>query len=238
MRNVLAGETASFRVDFVEDGDFFVPDQGSVEWVLRGNDGSKVTSPASVTTDSSTTYITVKIDELANQKDGEVEKRSLVVSYTRNGDPGQIILHYRLVDWLNITITPENVRSWMGITPSELPNGDIDFVRHYFEVKSDLGNQESALDEALKATTRLQYDANMAILYKAVIELVPSVQYRIAQSEQDDVVSQRRMSSLDADKLLQQARKHYADALLSVSGEQSTGPTLFTVTTGADPITG
>lgn len=239
MNNVLADEEASFVIDFKDEGQLVVPDSGSVNWLLRSNDGTKTVTETSLSTDDTTTQVTITVPASEHSKTGDTEKRTLVVNYKVNSHPKQIICHYRVVNWLNIALTVDMIRDWMGLNRAELPDEDFDLVDAYFEVKNDLGDNPSMLDDALIDTTSRRYDANMAILYRSVLMIAPSVQYRATFSESDEQLSWTRQNQTNVDRLVEQAKAEYTRVLKSIQNISDTvGPTLFTLSNPGDPVVG
>ena len=234
----LADEDATIHVKFLHEGDFVVPDTGTVTYTLRDHDGSKLLTNQSVTTDSSTTEINITISAAHNAKSGSLEKRTVVIDYEVDSQVFQIVKHYWLIDFLHYTVSAQNVREWLGVNRAELPDEEIDLVRAYFGVKDDLGDDSSKLDTALQATDGKAFHGNMALVFWAVQEKIPTLQMRVAQKESDDQIAWQRLNKLDFNTLWFQARKEYAAALRAIKGDDPSAPTLFTIPDVDDPVVG
>lgn len=239
MKYHLAGEDTTVTFDFLHEGQFVVPDQGTVTYTVRGTDGTKLVDSQSVNTGTDQTQIQVVVSASNNQKSGDIEKRSVVVNYQVDGHPFQMVKQYWLTDWLNFTAWPSDVRMYMGVNESELRDHEIDLTWAYFKVRREMGDNATAFDSALDATDDSAYYANMAIIYRAVLDLIPSLQLRVAQREQDDQQAYARLNNIDFEALQRRTNNAYTAAKRVIRGDdQLTPPTLMSVVAVDDPITG
>lgn len=91
--------------------------------------------------------------------------------------------------------------------------------------------------EALAAADSTERQANDAILARTVLNLLPSLPLRLAQSESNGVFQVAR-PKIDLVELERRARGIYADAVDVLSARVTEDPTIFLVVTTVDPITG
>lgn len=236
MINQLAGQSCSIAVDFIVDGDFAVPDTGTVTYTVRDHSGSPVSGQTSVpvTTDGTTTRINVTIPQAVNEITRTIEKRSLIVQYQVVGVPYQIVTHYRLSVWLNHTVTATDVRFYLGVKPHELPDEAIDLVSAYFDVNSEVED----LSEALTGDMAESLAANDAILYRAAIKVIPSLQLAANMSEQVDLNVVSRFDSVDWDRVMRDTTNLYASVIRVLTGEVEIIPPMMVVSQPTDPVTG
>src|SRR5579872_7108122 len=137
--DVLAGDDATLRVDFVSPTGTLLPDAGSVSYRVYGTDGSPLAGPTSVAT--SDTGVTLTIDGALNTIEPPriFEKRIVIVKMASNGEPFVFQTDYRVIPFLNMTASAADVRSVIGATSDELPDEDIDLLQAYLLVRDAAG---------------------------------------------------------------------------------------------------
>lgn len=233
-----AGEASTFLVPFLVDGEFVTPDDGSVTYTVRGNDGAALSGLSAVAVSVSTTEVPITVSALANAKDAgkDFENRFIIVDFEADGYPHQAKLVYTLVDWMIFTTSGDDVRALIGASSSELPDQDIDLVSAYFKVRSTLGS--SVLTEALSAGNATTRSANRAIACTAALEALPSLQLRVPQSDGDGMVKFTRFSGVDWRQLTGEISAKLATALSEITGVSESTPVFGVVATSTDVITG
>jgi hypothetical protein len=231
----LAGTDITLAVPLLRDDEPFVADAGSINLELRGHTGAVLVNWAlSGQTD---TVALVPIGAINNALSGgrKTEKRTLIVSGTVDNKPFSIPVVYRLIGFLNLAVGPADVRSFVGVSPSELPDADIDMVAAYFDVGEKL--TLTVLDAALAGDEVDERSANKAVVAQAVLNLIPSLQLRLTKSEADGALKTERFP-VDLEKLRRVAALELDAAVTTLSGRTLTGyqPLIFTDRT--DPFLG
>lgn len=239
MLSVQSDATATITVPLTRgDGEPFVPDSNQVSWELRGHGGAVIIPATSVTgvTDSS---LPVEVlgahHELTSGR--VLEKRTLTVSGSLEGFPFEIRTVYRVHDFLNITASSKDVRTFIGTDAGELGDEEIDLVDAYFDV-AEISSIET-LQAALAGDEAADRAANRAIVAQAVINLIPSLPARLSKSESDGSSTVERFS-LDLAGLERRAITARDKALATVTGSPraTTTRALIAVTQRTDPLTG
>jgi len=231
-----AGEPCTIRVPLLVDGEYVVPDVGSVTSTLRGNDGT-VLSTGSVTTTAATTDVSIEIDAEDNTKavGKDFSNRVVILDFLVGGFPHQIKTHYRLIDWLTFTTSGEDVRGLLGVSSSELPDSVIELISAYFRVRTELG--EAVLLAALAAGDDKARAADEAIACVAALDVIPSLQARVPQSEGDGVIKFTR-ALVNWEKAHRDISAKLSRALSKISGIVETSPVLGVLGVKTDPVTG
>lgn len=241
MLRFIKDDEAIIPVDFIQDGDFVVPDIGSVTYSVRDNLGNLVAGHTNipVVTDETTTRISIHLPASVNGMDAakDVENRAVIIRYTVSGYPFQVLVKYRLTKWLNLLVTEEDVRAQLGVTVFELPDDHVDIVNAYLEVKSDLSGSKN-LDQILVEGTRRTYRANRAVVYRAALEALPSLQLRVLLKEQSDTVSMQRLGDIDLERLRRETARLYSATLAAIRGESEGILSLLLSPLPLDPVTG
>lgn len=201
MKNFLAGKDVSVDVLFQSGMDTVIPDVDTVTYSLYSNAGVALISDASVTTGPDTTQIAI-IVLAANNGIGSnnFEYRTVVVTYEIDGGTRQQRYQYRLVPFINLSVSPDDVRALVGFSKNELPDEDIDLITAYFEVKDMFPTTELA--DALAASNTTTFAAQTMIICEALIDLLPGFQFRVLQSAKSNTSSFLRVSKLDFDALI------------------------------------
>lgn len=236
MQRFTPGGDITVAVPFLRDGEPFVPDVANLAWYLRNQAGVPGSSTPFACTDS-VAHIVVDASNNVLPTDTRFSKRFVCVTGTDAGKPFTIVVPYVLVPWQNTTVTPDEVRSFIGVDRGELGDADIDLTTAYFDTVDALGD-ESTLTDALASGLVAETHANNAIRMKAVSTAIPSLQLRLSQSENDGSMAIERLKGVDLEAIAERARQIFATAITALSNRVGVNRTLFIVTTPTDPVTG
>lgn len=225
-----AGTSFTVRVDLLE-----VPTTGTTTYTIRDHDGSPISGHIDQPLpDGQIVTVDFPSAITALTPGSDFGKRTLVVRFTDSDGSTKIVTKVvRLIPFINTYVTPEMVRDWIGLNETELPVDQVNIPSAYLAVKRELED----IDTLLAAGDATEVAANDAILARAVLDLIPSLQLTVARSQTDGPISFDRFSELDLERLAQQARDLY-DAALDTVGRTAVEPDLFTVVQRADPFTG
>lgn len=238
MKTYLAGEDIALQIPLrTYNGEPVVPDTGSVKLTVRDNTGTVVINKTAVTMAPASTEASVVVPAVNNAiGDGRFTMRTVVIDFTKTGRPMVSRETYRLTAWLNTTVTPDEVRAFIGVDAGELPNSVIDIVEAYLDVENDI--TEATLTAALGAADNKQIAANRMILAQAVLNQIPGLPLRLSQNESNGVFSAQR-PKIDLIALELRAQAMYADAADLTAGRFVTDRSDFLVVTlSPDATTG
>lgn len=236
----LSGTAALVNIEFIQDGEAFVPDVGSVEYTVIDHSGAAIVGlqniPVATTVD--TWKVGILIGALYNSVDPskKFERRTIVVTYTVDGVYGRTSKQYRIIPFLNHSVTPNDVRAFIGVQEKELPDSDIDLLRAYLYVEEAISPTD--IGPVLASGTVQELAANRAITAQAVIDVLPSLRQRIAQEETNGITGFKRLTIKDFAEVEMAALNALNDAILEVLNPVVEDMTLILTTTDADPITG
>lgn len=219
-----------------------IPDTGSVTYSVWDHSGAPIVGLVDLplSTGPTTFQYEITISAIYNTiSSGRIfSRRTLVISYLKNGATAGITQTYRLVPNMNYTVSPRDIRAFIGINTNELPDEDIDLMATYLMVNNDFGG--TYLQNALVSGTISEVYANDAIAMRTVMEVIPSLQARVAQSEKNGVMGYERLKILDFSSLLAAAYARYfrnRDLVVAI-GTIPIDMVLITTTQDADPVTG
>lgn len=234
----IEGQPYTTRFDFFEEGEFFVPDAGTVSYTVYDNAGEVLgaLSDQAIVTDSSTQHVNVGLPGSAHSLDPskDFEQRSIRLKYQRDGVEGVYLRHYYVTPYLNYRVEPLEVFEAIGIKDGEVFLHMVDLVRSYMLLKSKLSG--TVLVDALKSGGISQLRANEAIKYQAAVDLLTAIELKVLRKAGGDMLSFTRFEGLDFERIKQDVREKLAGALEGLQGEDAIS--YFTLSTPTDAITG
>ena len=233
----LANVATKIYVEFKKDGEFVIPDAGSILLTIRGNSGAAIGGYNGVQlADVTGTTLLYTVQASVNLiPENTTESRYVSVSYTSDGVPLTFNFNYRLSGFLPITVQPQDVRNILGVRDLEVRDEDVDLHEAYF----DLLRTNSTLSEALTSVTGRANYANRAIALKSALTLLPSMPVRALKEDALNNATQIR-ATIDWEALKVQLEDELSKALenLAVDVEPETSlPVLFALVTPTDPVT-
>jgi len=241
LQDFLSGETVHLNVTYGDGHEPVIPDVGTVLYTVLDHSGNPISGLQNiiVSTTPSTFQSTITIDPSVNVIDPSkaFERRTVFLRYQSGGKTHYQKVMYGVIPTLPFTASPSDVRKFLGVNKSELPDGDIDIFASYLFVRETFSDPLD-LDDALFSGDTLELLANEAIIMRAAIDIIPSLQMRVAQSEKDGPIGFDRIKIKDFSGLLAEAYRRYNDALGVVgSNTVAVDYTLITVTQDVDPVT-
>lgn len=233
----LAGNDIAIVVSFAANGQPKVPDSGTAKYTLRSDSGSVLLSNQDITVSPGANTAVVSILAANNAITARYEHRSLQINFKVGGAQFTTMLRYRLLPFLNLEISEHDVRSFLGLDVDELDDAEIDLPTSYFGVETTL--TQAVLDAALYNTPAVRKAGNDAVLFSAILAVIPSIKLRTAQQRIDGPLTFSRFSSPpNWDDIQEDAQDRLSAALDLVSGRAISSYPLITVALPVDVITG
>lgn len=238
--DTLVGYDIVVPFTFMVNGQPKIPTSGTVKYTVYGHNGVALVglTDVNVTTGIATTSVSISIPSAnATIAVGKrFETRNIIVQAMIEGKLQLFQKKVRVVPYLNHSVSPEQVRSYIGLNFSELPDDAIDLFNAYLALENR--TSEASLTSALSSGTFLEQRANEAIKLQAVIDLIPSLKQRLAQSQTNGLVAFTRPNNIDFDGMLDTATSRYADLVSAITNVAVTTPTLLVFNNPTDPVTG
>jgi hypothetical protein len=210
----LQGTDLTIAVPLTRDGEPFVPDANTLTWTLYGQSGQQMATGTLTTVTDSTAFVPVTAANNSIVAGNAFEKRTIVLSGLAGALPFVIRQAYQLIPWLNYTASADDVRTFIGIGPGELPNADIDLVSAYMDVCSY--STQAIIDAALVSANDNEREANRAIVARAVLLVIPSLQARVSKAESDGTIDVTRQD-IDFNALEERASQQLSRSLDIIS---------------------
>jgi hypothetical protein len=238
--DVLAGSGAALRVDFLNPAGTLIPDPNSVTYTVYATDGTQLVASTPITTGPTDTGVMVNVLAVNNTISGsrQFEKRTVVVNMTSAAHPYTFTTIYRIIPFLNMTVTADDVRSVFGGDLDEVTDDEIDLVAAYFDVAARVlsVNSNATLAAALATGTITEVYANSAIAGMAVINLLPGIQGRLATQRKDGQVSFSRQA-INWTHVENQALGMVSRGVAYAAGIPQNAPSYITTSWSYDPVT-
>jgi hypothetical protein len=228
---------STVAVRFQVDGQPRPPDADSVSYTLYGQDGEPLAADVAVPVGPVATEVRIVTDPSTDARTLRIEKRTMVVSWKVAGVPYSQRIVYRLSAFLNHTVTPDQIRSYLGVDARDLKDAEIDLIEAFLAAEERFTPE--LLDVALAQGGIVEQRANDAILYLAALRVIPSLQLRVAQEERDGPIGFTRQVVRDFSALEAKTRELLAEAVATVSTVNAVETyNLMALSQPTDPITG
>jgi hypothetical protein len=238
-----AGEEVTLNLNFKLDGQFVIPDAGSLKVTIRDNSGAVLPdwNKASVESEGKTQQLLTLPSALTFvPSSSDMEARYLSIEWTVLGTHCTMSEVVKLVPFIPIQANPNMVRNLLGATDEEIPDSDIDIYEAYFKL---LSKYPEYLPLGLRsARASACYPANRAVALTAALIQVPALGAKLSQSETHETYSLVRMKvnmeelKKELTTLLASAVSDMLEALTGSTSEVN--PTLLSLSTPTDVITG
>lgn len=228
-----AGSDVALTIDYKVDGQFVTPD--SVVYQVRDQLGAIVLSntlPAAL--NSEILNVPAAFNLLAASS--TFENRFVLVQFLYQGATHQVSISYRIMDFVPMTATTDQVRAELGLDYSELPDADIDIHRAYFNLINTYG---PVMVAAFFEASVKSLAANQAVVLQAAVEIIDSLELRAAVTmrSEDHLIS--RKTNLDFQALGLRLRQKLTRLLLEAQGITDTNSVVaFRLSNPTDAVTG
>lgn len=227
MRNFLADETVNLDIPLIVNGEYVLPDACSLTWTLRGHSG--LVLDTGKINDVQTT-IGLTIDAQHNSVSRELENRFVHLEFTSGDIPKKIVTSYRLVPFIPMTASADDVRAYLGLDYQELPDQMVDVVAAYISTRYRVPDIDQwLLDKPL--------EANDLIIKMTALQICNSLIMRVLQSDKSDSNSFTRFR-VDFDKHRRRIMDDVDSVIVSLQGETDTQYSFSLLGVIPDPVTG
>lgn len=233
----ISGAPYTLSIEFKQDGEYVVPDNGSVSYTLYDNAGAAVSGQTdiSVVTDDSTSILPITIAGSYHTVAEDFEQRTIRVSYEINGQEYTIEEWYYVTALLNYRVRPRDVVVLLGIKEGEVLFDEIDLVQAYFKVSNTLG--DTVLTTALASGGITQLKANEAIKITAALDLARVIELKAFRKFGNET-SYARFEKIDFTAIRAGLNSALTSALAEAAAGVVTSPSLLVVTNPTNPLTG
>lgn len=212
---------------------------GVVSWQLLGNSGATVTS-GTITPAAGTVSILIVIPGANNTCATPLfENRTLTYNYLTADGLVSDRITYRVDRPVPFAVSPDGVRSKLGIENHELADSDIDLVAAYAEFADLFDSAVLTVHET--AGDRSTILCIHAIEAMAALAVLATLQLKVAQRESSGTNEYQRFSNVEWDRIESNLAAHIdrAKAALDSNYDPLNGSTFsFGSVVRTDPVTG
>jgi hypothetical protein len=235
----LDNKASSLYVEFLSDGEFVVPDAGSIFLTLRNNAGTVISGYDSLAlADVTVSTMLYSVPQAVNVIGAvDFETRYARVDFKYEGKPLVSEQVYKLGPFLPISANEAEVRSLFGVRELELPDSDIDLRGAFYLLKEDY---PEAMATSLTATATSWW-ANRAIILMAAQQVGPSLPVRALKQEDLNNANQIR-ANIDWERVMAGIMSEFSIVMnklqeaASVAGGGTPTPILV-LSLPTDPVT-
>lgn len=230
-------KASSVTFELKVGNDFVVPDPSTTAvFTVRNRAGATLHTETLVNPVGSTlTFITPSgVNTLTGSNTNEIRLTSL--TYVYEGVTFKLDNTYKVTQFLPLTVTPQTVRTLLGLSYEELEDEEVDLITAYYTLANGYG---TTFTTAFTTEGYLGDQANKAVCLQSAINLALSLPQRIAQKTDEEKASFQRASKLDPYKLVNSLKVELAETIETLKTESVIGSAaVFSVSQPTDPFTG
>ena len=240
--DAIVGQSYLVAFDLRLDEEYVTPDAGTITYTVYDNSGTVMGGLSNVAyPDGSVTanrvLITVPNSSHTVGAGKSFEQRSVELNFLYDGVPHRMLKHYYVTSRLNYRADPFEVLGMIGLKEGEVFADQVDFVRSYFLLASQLTSSGSDLATLLASGTISQINANEAIKVHAALDLMTCIELKAFRKAGGDSLSFQRFEKVDFSALRAELTSRLSTLTEAISST-TTAPTVFQVVTVVDAITG
>lgn len=230
-------KASSITFELQVGNDFVVPDPSTTAvFTVRSRTGTTLHTETLVNpVGSSLTFaIPSSVNTLTGSNTNEI--RLATLTYVYQGVSLRLETNYKVTQFLPLTVTPQTVRTLLGLSYEELEDEEVDLITAYYTLVNGYG---TTFTTAFVTEGYLGDQANKAVCLQSAINLALSLPQRIAQKTDEEKASFQRASKLDPYKLVDRLKIELAETLETLKTESIIGSaSVFSVSQPTDPFTG
>lgn len=191
---------ATLGFDLIVREDFVVPDPSTVAVLKIRTRNGTITHTETVTNPVGSNLVFMvpnTVNVLSGSNTSEI--RSAALTYMFKGTEQLLVQHYTVTQYIGFTVTPQGVRTLIGLDNAELEDHEIDLISAYYALAAQNG---TTFTTAFATEGYKGNQANKAVLLQAAIDLAISIPQRLAQKTEEEKASFQRLTKLDPYKLM------------------------------------
>lgn len=239
--DAIVGSAHTVSFDLQVGVDYVDPDAGSVTYTVRDNTGAAISGQTDIEVDDNDIIdqsVTITVPSGSHTITGsrDYEQRTVQLKFTVDGQSYSFLKHYYVTPWLNYRVEPISVLGLIGLKEGEVWADQVDLVRSYYMLKSQLGG--AVLDTALASGTAEQFAANEAIRYFAAIDMIRCIELKALRKAGGDSMSYQRFEKIDFASVRGSLELALTDLINGFDTDTADTPVVFLVSNPTNPITG
>lgn len=230
---VFSGDDQQIDVDYLVDDEFVIPSAATA--TVRSHTGAVLQSNVALDITTTSAILTVAGADNTLTGTNTVEQRYVHVYFTHEGKQHRRDYTYRIAAFIPLTATAQDVRDELGLDASELPDRAVDTLHAYLQLADEYG---TAFTDTFSSGTVSSLRANEAVVLKAAIDVVTSLDLRAGVKFASEETSFQRKDSFDSQAMLHTLGNKLSKILDDILATDTVLVTSFVVATPTDVITG
>lgn len=237
--DISVGAAPLIRIDLVDNHGIDLTGVNAVSYTLYDHSGSAIRQNVNVSVAAGANYVSIPLlgSDATIASGRRFEKRQLFVTWQSQGQEYSATKRWRVIPYTDYSATQTDVRALLGLNDDDLNDDEIDLFSAFLSIEDEV--TQSTLTAALQSGTSLEMQANRLIAVEAALLVLPSLELRTAASVVD---GNRRWDRFrtppDWEVIGARLGALKAQMLATVTGTPQGGPTLMSVSTPTDVITG
>ena len=228
------GSAFNYIANFIVNGELVTPSSATIT-VQKNDGGATSVTDVALPISADSTSVIYQIPSSVNSATLPQEIRFITIKFVYQGAHYTINDVYLLRNSLLIPVTKDAVRALVTLTPSELPDDNIDLYYAYSQLDNALGN---TLGSLISNGSIFLPNIQKALAARAALDSCKLIELMVYQSEQADNTIYKRFSKIDFESMMARLEAMYSEAIVEISEEDLSVPTLFIISSGTDALTG
>lgn len=224
-----ANRDVSVGVKFTINGDYTIPDAGSVTYTVYDKTGTAYADLTNQDGPSGTTG-SILVPAAKNVVTDDIEYRWVIVNWQSDGTAYQDTYAYKLIPFIPLDVPANRVRSLLGVNQTEVLDTEVDPIEVYFL-------SDSTVKTALSEGGMNAWIANEILAHETALSLIPSLQLRVAQSVKTQNAEFSRLGTIDFQALEGHLINQIASLNAKLTGVEEVTPVFAVASTQTDPVT-
>ena len=226
-----ANRDVSVGVQFRIRGDYVIPDEGTVTYTVYDSSGEAYADLTNQSGPDGSSVGSIEVPASKNTLEGDVGFRWVIVRWKKEGLSYQDTYHYALIPFAPVAVTPERVRSLLGVNETEVLDSEVDAIEAYLSLNETLRT-------ALSFGGRTTWIVNEILARRVALNLMPTLQLRVAAVLKTQNSEFQRLRAIDFRKLEASLMSDIDTLEAEVTGIASVTPVFGVGSNRTDPITG
>lgn len=234
----IKAQAYTVSLPFFINGEYVEPDNFQATYTIYNNSGAPIAGYVNITSGVSGSYLSVNIpanvNTIANGLD--FERRTVLMQFNHNGQNHKVIKNYMITEFYPLSVTAENVISYMGIKEGEIYPADLEITQAIFDIKKIMGSE--IFNTFMVSGDHNNILLNDAIKYQTAHRAMANIELKILQKAGSESVSFARFQQIDFKAIAARVHSDLASAISQISGGSGAAFDTITLSNPLDIFTG
>jgi len=234
----IRSQAYTISLPFFIDGEYVTPDNFQATYTIYNNSGAAIAGFTNVVVGVSGSRVSLNIPAYLNTIAGglDFEKRTALVQYIYEGQNHKVTKNYMITDFYPLSVTAENVISYMGLKEGEIYPEDLEITPALFDIKKIIG--DTNFNAYMISGDYNNILLNDAIKYQTAHRAMANVELKALQKAGSESVSFARFQMIDFKKISERVISDLNSAISQLSGSGSAAFEVLSLSSPLDILTG